>query len=170
MLSLNPTFSLFLVRPFNTKQLIVMITQGLTLQLMVFGGGRFERSYFDVRIFNPSAPSNQPLHSAYRRHDKEKRREYQQRVHEVENASFTPLIFTTTGGMGDAATQFYKRLANLLSAKHSLSYGIVMGWLRCKLSFSLLRSAIMCIRGARSSLRCPIAEAPIAVQVAEAHM
>ena len=27
----------------------------------------------------------------------------------------------------------------------------------------------MCIRGARSSLRCPIAEAPIAVQVAEAH-
>ena len=70
------------------------------------------------------------------------RREYQQRVHEVENASFTPLIFTTTGEMGDAATQFYKRLANLLSAKHSLSYGIVMGWLRCKLSFSLLRSAI----------------------------
>ena len=69
--------------------------------------------------------------------------------------------------MGDAATQFYKKLANLLSAKHSLSYGIVMGLLRCKLSFSLLRSAIMCIRGARSSLRCPVAEAPIAVQVAE---
>ena len=37
MLSLNPTFSLFLVRPFNTKQLTVMITQGLTLQLMVVG-------------------------------------------------------------------------------------------------------------------------------------
>ena len=71
---------------------------------------------------------------------------------------------------GNAATLFCKRLANLLSAKHSLSYGIVMGWLRCKLSFSLLRSAIMCIRGARSSLRCPVAEAPIAVQVAEAHI
>ena len=111
-----------------------------------------------MRIFNPSAPSNLPLHSAYRHHDKEKKREYQQRVHEVENASFTPLIFTTTGGMGDAATQFYKRLANLLSAKHN---GIVMGWLRCKLSFSLLRSAIMCIRGVRSSLHCPVAEAHI---------
>ena len=69
--------------------------------------------------------------------------------------------------MGDAATQFYKRLANLLSTKHSLSYGVVMGWLRCKLNFFLLRSAIMCIRGARSSLRCPVAEAPIAVQVTE---
>ena len=55
---------------------------------------------------------------------KEKRREYQQRVHEVE---CTPLIFTTIGGIGDAATQFYKRLVNLLSAKYSLSYGIVMG-------------------------------------------
>ena len=94
----------------------------------------------------------------------------EQRVHEVENASFTPLIFTTTGRMGDAATQFYKRLTNFLSAKHSLSYGIVMGWLRCRLSFSLLRSAIMCIRSARSSLRCPVTEAPIAVQVAEAHI
>ena len=31
-----------------------------------FWGGRFERSYFDVRIFNPSEPSNQPLYSAYR--------------------------------------------------------------------------------------------------------
>ena len=31
-------------------------------------------------------------------------------------------------------------------------------------------SYINYIRGARSSLRCPIAEAPIAVQVAEAHM
>ena len=32
-------------------------------------------------------------------------------------------------------------------------------------------SGLMCIRGARSSLRCPIAsEAPIAVQVAEAHI
>ena len=35
-----------------------------------FWGGRFERSCFDVRIFNPSAPSYQPLHSAYRRHER----------------------------------------------------------------------------------------------------
>ena len=34
-------------------------------------------------------PQINPIHSAYRRHDKEKRREYQQQVHEVENASFS---------------------------------------------------------------------------------
>ena len=67
------------------------------------------------------------------------------------------LIFTTTGGMGDAATQFDKRLVNLLSVKHHLSYGVVI---RCTLNFSLLRSAIMCICGAQP---CPASEALIAV-------
>ena len=64
----------------------------------------------------------------------------------------------------------YKRLSNLLGTKHGLSYGVVMGWVRCKLGFSLLQSAIMCVRIAQSSLRCPVTEAPIAVQVAEAQI
>ena len=47
---------------------------------------------------------------------------------------------------------FYKRLAYLLSAKWGDEYSVVLGWLRCCLGFSLLRSAIQCIRGARSSI------------------
>ena len=66
--------------------------------------------------------------------------------------SFTPLLFTTTGSMADAADHVYRRLANLLSEKLDLSYGEVMGWIRCKLSFALVRSAVMCIHGARSQL------------------
>ena len=62
-----------------------------------FWGGRFERSFFDVRVFNPGAPSNHPFKSAYRRHEREKRRQYEQRVREVEHGHFTPLVFTTTG-------------------------------------------------------------------------
>ena len=46
---------------------------------------------------------------------------------EVEYGYFTPLVFTMTGGMGDAASQVYKRLANLLCEKLYLSYGEVMG-------------------------------------------
>ena len=38
-----------------------------------------------------------------------------------------------------------------------------------ELSFSLLRFATMCIYGAWSSVHCSVAEALIAVQVAEAH-
>ena len=43
-------------------------------------------------------------------------------MHDVEHGYFTPLVFTTIGGMGDAAAQVYKRLAGLLSDKHNLSY------------------------------------------------
>ena len=50
---------------------------------------------------------------------------------------------------------FYKRLADLLSVKKSLDYSTVMSWLRCRLSFSLLRSAIDCLWGARSRCGCP---------------
>jgi len=60
----------------------------------------------------------------------------------IEMGSFTPLVLSTFGGMGGAATTVYKRLASLLSAKRDQSYGLVMSWLRCSISFSLLRSAI----------------------------
>ena len=89
--------------------------------------------------------------SVYRCHEQLKRNAYEQRIREVEYASFTPLVMSLTGGLGPAATTTYKHLASLLSAKWNQSYGSVMAWLRCRLSFSLLRSSIMYIRGARSS-------------------
>ena len=72
--------------------------------------------------------------------------------------------------MGDAASQVYKRLVNLLTEKLDLSYGEVMGWIRCKLSFALVRSAIMCIRGAPLRLHSPVFDAPLDVQIAETHL
>ena len=59
--------------------------------------------------------------------------------------SFTPVVsyMSATGGLAHEATYFYKRLASLLSHKWGDEYSIVMGWLRCSLSFSLLR--LICI-------------------------
>ena len=117
-----------------------------------FWGGRFERAFFDVRVFNPHAPSNrQPLPSCYRKHENLKKRAYEQRVREVEHGSFIPLVFSLTGGMGNSASVCYKRLASLISAKRDTSYSSTLVWIRCSLSFSLLRSSIQCIRGARSA-------------------
>ena len=114
-----------------------------------FWGDRFERTYYDVRVFNPHATSNQhpQQQSVYRHHEMLKRNAYEQRIREVEHASFTPLVMSVTGGLGPAATTTYKRLASLLSTKWNQPYGTVMAWLRCRLSFSLLRSSIMCFRG-----------------------
>ena len=139
-----------------------------------FWGGRFEKAFVDVRVFNPSAQSNRhgSLTSMYRRHEQEKRRQYDQRIREIEHATFTPLVLSITGGMGRAATIFYKRLASMVAEKRGSSYAQVLNWMRCKLSFALLRASIMSIRGARSSLHnvCVATECPIEVQVAEGHL
>ena len=69
--------------------------------------------------------------------------------------SFVPLVFSTFGVMSGCTNFVYKRLAYLLSLKRGAPYSSVMAWLRCHLSFSLLRSAIACLRGARSHSGCP---------------
>ena len=58
-------------------------------------GGRFQKTYFDVRVFNPLAPSNrnQAPSAVFRKHELEKKRTYQQRVQDVEQSSFGPWFF-----------------------------------------------------------------------------
>ena len=104
-----------------------------------FWGGRFEHTFFDVRIFNPHAPFNRTL-CCYRKHELEKKRQYEQRVREIEHASFTPLVLSETGGMASEATVFYKRLASCLATKLDQPYSQTMSWLQCRVAFSLLQS------------------------------
>ena len=125
---------------------------GARLDLSANGvwGGRYEKTFFDVRVFNPIAPSNrgQTPAAAYQKHEREKKRAYEQRIREVEHSSFTPLVLSASGGMGTEASIFYKHLTTLLADKH---YSRTLCWLRCRLSFSLLRSSIQALRGARLS-------------------
>ncbi len=117
---------------------------------------RSQDAFFDVRVFYPNASSNRStnISSAYRKHELLKKREYGQRVRDLERGVFTPIVLTTTGGfyMGHETTTFYKRLADMIARKQYKPYSTVMGWLRCRLSFATLRSAIMCVRGSRSAL------------------
>ena len=128
--------------------------------------------FFDVRVFNPLAPSNSrsSLNTTYRHQESLKRRSYEQRVREVEHGSFTPLVFSATGGMAPAATIAFKRLASLLADKRRQTYNKTISWLRCSLSFSLVRSAVSCLRGARSSFHHPFgsdANVPLDVAISE---
>ena len=81
-------------------------------------GGRFEKTYFDVRVLNPLAPMNSRHRSAgmYRAHEREKKRAYEQCVREVEHSSFTrapsPICHWRHG---NEATTFFKHLASLLA-------------------------------------------------------
>ncbi|CAB4028227.1 Angiopoietin-related 3 [Paramuricea clavata] len=75
----------------------------------------------------------------------EKRKAYDERIREVEHGSFSPLVFSTAGGMGATANVVYTRIASLIAEKHGKPYSKTINWLRCRLSFSLLRSAIICL-------------------------
>ncbi len=123
-----------------------------------FWGRDKQCAFFYVRVFNPFAPSyrNTTLSQCYRRNELEKKRNYDERIREIEHGSFSPLVFSTAGGMGATANVVYKRLASMIADKHQKAYSKAMNWLRCRLSFSLLRSAIMCLRGSRSSHHHPI--------------
>ena len=117
-----------------------------------FWGNSSQRAFFDVRICNPTAQSyrNSSLEAVYRSQEREKRRQYEERINVVEMSSSTPLVFSIFGGMSKCTAVAYKRLADLLSVKRSETYSQVIPWIHININFALLRSSINAIRGYRS--------------------
>jgi hypothetical protein len=72
---------------------------------------------------------------------------YDKQVREVEYGSFAPLVLSTSGGMGSAAEVVYKRIPSMIATKLKKHYSTTINYIRCKLTFSLFRSAIMCLWG-----------------------
>ena len=83
---------------------------------------------------------------------------------------FTPLVISVNGGMGKVATTFYKKLSSMISEKRNTEFSQSVNWIRCKLSFALLRASIISIRGARSSRHHAVSETtqkPFKLQLVE---
>ena len=133
-------------------------------------GGRFDRTLIDIRVFNPYAASNRStlLAACYAKHEKEKKRTYEQRVLNVEHASFIPVVLSSTGGMSKCASALYKRIASMQSSKTNEPYNKIIASIHCRISFALLRSSIMCLRGARRIFPSPDPSTSVALTVAEA--
>ena len=68
----------------------------------------------------------------------------------MEHGTFTPLIFSLTGGEGPEASMFHKYIAQKISARTKEKYDRVLSQIRCKLSFLIFRSILICVRGSRS--------------------
>ena len=91
--------------------------------------------------------------------EREKRRKYNQRVMNVEHGTFTALIFSITGGMGNEAISYHKALANKIATKTGDKYCNIINFIRCKLSFLIQKLALLCLRGSRS-LKAGSSEVP----------
>ena len=116
---------------------------------------RQQSAFFDVRVCHPNADSYRELSpkQIFQLHENEKKRQYSRRVLEVEQGTFTPLVFTSTGGMADECKRFHSRLAELLALKKGDDYSTTISWIRAKVSFAILRSALLCLRGTRRKRR-----------------
>ena len=131
---------------------------------------RHRSAFFDVRVCHPNAVSYRDLEpqQIYRIHENEKKRLYSERVLDIEHGTFTPLVFTTTGGMGKECLKYHSRLAQLIAIKKGEQYAKTISWIRTRTSFALLRSALVCLRGSRTRrVPCDIKNVDIDVEVAE---
>ena len=111
-----------------------------------------QRTYLDVRVFDPNAKSyqNTKMKQLYSRNENEKKRHYNERIQTVDQGSFSPLVFSVQGGMGTEAKVFYARLAEKIANKRKVDRNIIISWLRTILNYSQIRSMLMMLRGSRS--------------------
>ena len=126
------------------------------LDIHARGFSKRQRSaFFDVRVCHPNADSYRDLtpKEIYKKHENAKKKRYAERVMEIEQRTFTPLVFTTTGAMVDECVKYHSRLAELIAVKKGESYSSAISWIRAKVSFAIVGSAILCLRGSRSRRR-----------------
>ena len=113
--------------------------------------GKNEKTFMDVRITHPNAPSNlkTPVDKLLLKNEAEKKTKYGSRVTNTERASFIPLVFTTAATTAPECDRFHKRLAELISKKRNEKYSHVLSYIRTRISFSMLKSVLVSIHGVR---------------------
>jgi hypothetical protein len=116
-----------------------------------------ERTLFDVKVCHPTADSHmrKSLANLHAENERGKKLAYGERVRNVERASFTPLVFNTTGGMAPECSRMNRRLAELIAAKRNECYSHVMCHVRTRLRFALLRATLAALRGERGRRAAP---------------
>ena len=95
------------------------------LDIHVRGFWERQRSaFFDVRVSHSNVDSYRDLtpKQIYEKHENEKKRHYAERVMEIEQETFTPLVSTTPGEMTDEYVKYHNRLAELTANKKGESY------------------------------------------------
>ena len=113
-----------------------------------------QNAFFDIRVTNTNSDSQSHLNPAkiFQKNQQErKKRQYNQRIMNVEHGTFTPLIFSINGGEGSECSAYHKHIADKIASKTNERYEHVINWIRTKLSFLIIRAGLMCVRGSRSS-------------------
>ena len=83
----------------------------------------------------------------YNSHEEEKKKEYGPRVLQVEKATMTAAVMSTSGGLSKECDKLVRQIAMKLSLKRGERYSDVVGFIRRRLRFDLLRTCVIALRG-----------------------
>ena len=108
---------------------------------------RGQEDFLDIKVFDPNA--NRYLSATLQRcheiNEKEKKRNHNNRILQIELGTFTSLAFSTCGSRERECVKFYSKLAELLSDKRKESISLTVNWVRTKFCFGLLKSCLLCL-------------------------
>ena len=110
-----------------------------------------QMAFFDMRVFNSIAKCfvHRDTSKAYQLSEKEKNKNYNERISEVEHGSFMPTVMSLYEGIRKKGNKFYNLLAELLSEKNNQQQSAMTSRIRRKLIFTLTDSICMCIHVSR---------------------
>ena len=113
-----------------------------------------ERTFLDIRVMHPNAPSyvDKSIDQVYTPLEKEKKRAYNERMTQMAKGTLTPIVMSTSGGVGNEADRYLKRIAPLIAEKRRESYVDVLNYFRKRLRFFLLKSVLIAIRKFRGKI------------------
>ena len=96
------------------KYLVIMLDPTLGLGVYLSDG---QNAFFDLRITNTNSPSqhNVKTEKVLLRHEKEKKREYDRGIMNIQDGDFTPLIFSVSGVLGKKCSMFHKHMAEKIA-------------------------------------------------------
>ena len=112
-------------------------------------GENKKNPFFDVRITNKNSEFQRHLTSEkiFTKHEREKKRQYNNRIMNVEHSTFTPFVFSVNGGMAKKFLKIHKFVAGKIANKSGCRYEKVLSIIKCILSLLILRASLMCVKG-----------------------
>ena len=122
----------------------------LLIFLFVVYGSLKLLPFFDVRIVDSDANSYllRDVGAVLSSIDHTKKQKYSQAAETI-NASLAPFVVTADGAMGLEAKTFIRHVAEKIAAIWHKSYSEVLGYVRARMLFAVLRAKNLCICGSR---------------------
>ena len=111
-----------------------------------------EKAFIDIQVFNQNAKTNiemGEISKMYSNHEDKKKRDYNERIIQVEKGTFSPAIFSCNGGTSKETIKLLKHITGKLAEKQGEEYSVIISFLRRRISFDILRSCLISLRGTR---------------------